>query len=448
MKNVLITILLLFDFQNAVNGQEQFPALNTRVEIGNSVPDYMFRNILNYKTRTARISDFRGKLLLLDFWATWCTPCIAGMPGMHELQEKFKDRIQIILVNDNESPVLVDRFVANRKKTASSRITLPVAYSDSLLSKSMFPHPGIPAIFWIDSEGILRYKTSKVEVNERNIGAFLNGKPIAFESVTPMVSPEKMRNDSSILWRSEIRKGAAGSSPVSRLFVMKNGFSGVATFNTSVLDMIRFAYGMVHPAANGFGYIERQPVNRTIVDSRPGGNYGRHMKNHEQSTEVYSYELVAPLYTSGETMQEVMRADLEKWFDFRAVREKRLVKYLVLTSLDTTLIAWKGGAKVCRISDTELELNGLTIEYMLGTIDSDLESGRSNFLPPYPIVDETDFKGPVGGIHIESTDMNDYKALDRALSKYGLRLQLMDGKIEMLSIRQNRLAESRPGSDK
>lgn len=46
------------------------------LSIGDTVPDLLFDNLLNHSAPTVRLSGFRGKLVILDFWATWCTACL------------------------------------------------------------------------------------------------------------------------------------------------------------------------------------------------------------------------------------------------------------------------------------------------------------------------------------------------------------------------------------
>ena len=67
--------------------------------IGEKLPDLAFNNLLNYSKSTVNLSEFRGKLLLLDFWATWCTSCIQNFSKLEGFQKQFKGRFQVLLIN-------------------------------------------------------------------------------------------------------------------------------------------------------------------------------------------------------------------------------------------------------------------------------------------------------------------------------------------------------------
>ncbi|MBE9602590.1 TlpA disulfide reductase family protein, partial [Pedobacter sp. MC2016-24] len=66
--------------------------------------------LMNYKSKTAKFSDFRGKLVILDFWNTHCAPCVKELPGMDSLQEEFGRKIAIIPVTRNELPQVQSYF--------------------------------------------------------------------------------------------------------------------------------------------------------------------------------------------------------------------------------------------------------------------------------------------------------------------------------------------------
>ncbi|PZP40507.1 MAG: hypothetical protein DI598_19305 [Pseudopedobacter saltans] len=68
------------------------------LQIGDTVPDLLLHNIVNYRDTTVKISEFKGKLLILHFWATWCTTCIATFPHNKEMAEHYGNRIQVLNV--------------------------------------------------------------------------------------------------------------------------------------------------------------------------------------------------------------------------------------------------------------------------------------------------------------------------------------------------------------
>src|SRR5690242_8786572 len=146
-----------------------------RLHIGDKVPDVSFENIKNYPGGKAKLSDFFGKFLILDFWTRGCTVCIAKIPSLEKLQEKFKDQIQVLLITKNNSHELdpLFRSVKNLKNTK-----LPIIIGDSILATQVFPHDSVPFFVWLDPNGYVKATTYSVETNEKNILNLIENKPL------------------------------------------------------------------------------------------------------------------------------------------------------------------------------------------------------------------------------------------------------------------------------
>ncbi len=101
--------------------------------------------------------QFRGKVILVDFWATWCAPCRAEMPGYVALQAKYGDRLVIIGVatdtdKNGPNPLIVKRFLAKN----NPRITYQVVMDDGEVEAAFGGMDAIPTSFIIDRGGVLR----------------------------------------------------------------------------------------------------------------------------------------------------------------------------------------------------------------------------------------------------------------------------------------------------
>src|SRR6267154_1771510 len=68
--------------------------------IGDSVPGIRLGTIINYANPAAKLSSFKGRLVLLDFMNTYCSNCIAALPAFDSLQRKYGDKLQIFMVTN------------------------------------------------------------------------------------------------------------------------------------------------------------------------------------------------------------------------------------------------------------------------------------------------------------------------------------------------------------
>lgn len=100
---------------------------------------------------TMKLSDHRGKVVILDFWDTWCPPCRAEIPGFVEMQKKYGDKLVIIgAAFGNEGPEAVKSFIKEYG------MNYPVVYVTAQVNQMYGGIQSIPTTFVIDKNGKAR----------------------------------------------------------------------------------------------------------------------------------------------------------------------------------------------------------------------------------------------------------------------------------------------------
>jgi peroxiredoxin len=122
--------------------------LNAYPDRGYSAPEFNLRD-LNGKEHS--LSDYRGKVVLLNVWATWCFPCLAELPSLESLNKKMEGQnFALLTVSiDHISPKALKQFV---KKNA---ISFPVLHSPDGYFQNLYRTNSIPTTFIIDKTGAI-----------------------------------------------------------------------------------------------------------------------------------------------------------------------------------------------------------------------------------------------------------------------------------------------------
>jgi peroxiredoxin len=132
-------------------------------------PDFSLKDL---NGNELSLSDFEGKVLFLNFWATWCPPCRAEIPDFIEVYDKYKDMGMAIL------GVSVDRISEKKVGDFAEKLEMnyPVAMATQKLFKD-YPAPGaIPTTLVIDGTGKIRYKKVGLMAKQELIDLFLKFK--------------------------------------------------------------------------------------------------------------------------------------------------------------------------------------------------------------------------------------------------------------------------------
>ena len=136
---------------------------------GDDIPTPGF-TLIDIKGATHTLADYRGKVVLVNFWASWCPPCIKEMPGLQRLQEKLADQPFIILpVNVGEKKYKVWKF------TKLIDFTLPVLLDTRKETFAAWDATVLPTSFLLDTEGRIRYRVQgDLEWDSEEVIAVIN----------------------------------------------------------------------------------------------------------------------------------------------------------------------------------------------------------------------------------------------------------------------------------
>ena len=135
------------------------PKVSYTEKIGKPAMDF---EVIDLKGQELSLKKFRGQVVLLDFWATWCFPCRAEMPHLKRVYDKYKDQnFEIIGISLDHGRAVLDSYVEKQNITWSQFL------DEGGTVTQMYNVKGIPATFLIDGKGIVR----KVELRGRALEA-------------------------------------------------------------------------------------------------------------------------------------------------------------------------------------------------------------------------------------------------------------------------------------
>jgi thiol-disulfide isomerase/thioredoxin len=118
-------------------------------------PDFELRSL---EGKIVKLSTLKGKIVVVDFWATWCNPCRMSFPFLQKVYEKYQNdpRIAILALNTWEREKGEAREKTVRKFIDENKYTFPVLFDETTVQK--YGVDGIPTKFILDGNGRIRYK--------------------------------------------------------------------------------------------------------------------------------------------------------------------------------------------------------------------------------------------------------------------------------------------------
>jgi len=146
---IFITVSLnVFGCSKESNEPEQNQTSYNSVQEESKAPDF---TLVSTDGKKINLSDYKGKVVILDFWATWCGPCRRGIPDLVSIQKSYKDKIVVIGISLDDNRTKND-IIPFMKEYG---VNYPVVYGNSEVVMNYGNISAIPTSFIIDQKGNL-----------------------------------------------------------------------------------------------------------------------------------------------------------------------------------------------------------------------------------------------------------------------------------------------------
>lgn len=126
-------------------------ATRTAVQVGAPAPDFVLRDLHG---SAVSLKSQRGRVVLLNFWATWCGPCRVEMPAMERLYQEFKDRgFEVLAVSTDAQGRAVTKPFRD-----SLGLTFPILHDPDFQTGITYGARTLPMTFLVDRDGLIRHR--------------------------------------------------------------------------------------------------------------------------------------------------------------------------------------------------------------------------------------------------------------------------------------------------
>ena len=405
------------------------------LEIGDPLPDLRLDNVLNHPTGTIQLSDYRGRWLILDFWATWCGPCIGMFPKADSLEQLFEGKLAFLPVTYEPAQLVRHTF---EKRMLLKGLSPPIVTSEEKLH-ALFPHRVLPHYVWIDPRGVVRAFTGPKEINAQQIRKVLEEEQTAtslrvkeddflpFEREDPLLSLNKILPAPEQQYHSALTSYLKGLSPFFSYEPPGPGRGArILQVNSSIRGLFQTAYSQVNLF---FG------DNRIAWKGKEEASWREELEGQDyedwlEAGNGFCYELRLPARLAGQEWT-FMQQDLARFFP-RYQAGVEVMEWPVLALVKTSRlepIKSKGGKPKLVVTPTGAFLQNVPLISLLYRLNVTYQQGS-----PGPLVDRTGYEEPVD-LLLEG-DMTELSSLRKALQAYGLDLVEKKAATKVLVIRE------------
>jgi thiol-disulfide isomerase/thioredoxin len=419
--------------------------ISTKIEplkIGDKVPDIPFKLFFS-STTSKKLTDFKNKLVILDFWATWCSSCFSKWPELDSLQNAYNDKLQIVLVNSQSSgDEMADILEFFKKRKNHPNLLLAV---QDTIAGNLFPHLAVPHYVWIGPDMRVKAITYSEELTPSNIEAAFNSDNNIPVPIKKDFFPDqlidfpitKMLIDESFQGYTLFKKGKIEDLvPInfSRLQEIEKGKHKYPTFIERGRAMINLPLLEMYKSAIIYNksFFSHYTDKRFIIDMADSTelfyNSTALPKAAWEQQNLFNYDLVVPS-SDINNLYSIIINDLNKYSGYYGRIEKRKIKCLALV-LNGNGNNMRTAGGYSEYSTDDILHKTIVRNTSLNELIRRIELANKSF--KFPIVNETKYKFNVD-LDLEG-DIENSSDLKRSLSKYGLDLIGVERPIDVFVI--------------
>lgn len=303
--------------------------------VGDKVPDLVFKNLQNFPEKQTNLSNFKGKLVLIDFWDMPCGTCIAAFPKIKEVQERFKNKVQVITVTQRTTPEQYKNAVL--VVPGLKGFNLPTVLQDDQLHKH-FPFEFISHVVWIDGNGVVKAITGTDYITPENIELALKVDHlpwpvkkdiVGFDYHTPLLTVEP---GEAVAPATTYYSALTGYIDGIDAGEAVDSSKGSLTWNAFNMGLLSLCDGSLKGQSTGFInpkflVLDVKDKNRFIHNTKTQ-LYSDWAKKNQ-----YCYSYTIPLSLSGEQRKDFVKRDLTHWLNVIGVNIRKETREIPCYSL-------------------------------------------------------------------------------------------------------------------
>lgn len=337
---------------------------------GDVVQNMEIKKILNHSLAASSFNNLRNELTILDFFGTWCVPCLKALPHLSKIKQQFKDRVNVVLVS-NESEAQLASFIKKR-----SNFLFPVIVDEGSVVTNLFNPPALPYTVVINKEGQIVDITEAEQLTDEKIRGWLTDKTSIPKTetsktviaTTTMLSNEKSSNNAVQLSQNFIYAAKTGNPTDAFLMQLRTlNYNDLLLLNT---DDLKKAFWI--NLYNGY--------TQVLLKNDP-----EKYKNRNSFFKSKQIEVAGMLLSLDDIEHDFLRRSKIKWSlgHFNKLFPSKREKELRVDKVDYRIhFALNCGAKSCppiafynnKTLDAQLEL--ATKAYLNGEAEWDAKKNR------------------------------------------------------------------------